>query len=292
MKILVTGANGQVGTELIATGKSYGFEMTGLSKHSLDITSSKEILKYINLYNPEIIINAAAYTNVDFAENDEDTSFAINKDGVINLAIACKRNSIPLFHISTDYVFDGLLDRPYVESDMTNPQNIYGMSKLSGEEELRKCLNNHIILRTSWVFGFKGVSFVTKMIELAKKNNNISIVHDQYGGPTSARSIAIVLIRMAKKYNKSKTLPWGTYHFSQLPHCSWFDFGKSIFQLTHQYDINKNIKVKPISSKNFETKTKRPKNSRLSSKKISELIDLDDISFWKKDLNTLISKLK
>src|SRR5690554_5867834 len=188
-KVLITGAKGQVGRELIKLAPA-GFTVIGLGSTQLDITDQEQVHAAVALHQPNLIINAAAYTAVDKAESDSDNAYAVNEQAVASLAQAAVQADIPLFHISTDYVFDGESTTPYKETDPVNPQSVYGASKLAGEKVLAATHNKHIILRTSWVFGAEGNNFVKTMLRLGKERDELSVVADQRGCPTSAASIA------------------------------------------------------------------------------------------------------
>ena len=289
MKILLTGSNGQVGYEIVNQNKKFGFELTAFSHKSLDISDYVILEKTIIETKPDLVINAAAYTSVDKAETEKELTFLVNKKGSFNLAKACSKIKIPIFHISTDYVFDGSLDRPYSETDIVSPNCVYGKSKEAGEREIRKNIKNHIILRTSWVFGKKGNNFVKTILKLSKDKKEISVVNDQFGGPTSAISIAKTLLKMADKFNKDKKLKWGTYHHTQSPYVSWYDFANEIFDISKNIGVPIDTRLKPISSNQYPSRIKRPKNSRLDTKKIKKLLGDDSLYNWKLDLNNLLN---
>jgi|SRR5690554_68968 len=278
-KVLVTGAKGQVGSEIVKTVPA-GFTVIGLASNELDITNQQQVTAVIAQYKPDLIINAAAYTAVDKAESDSDNAYAVNQQAVAWLAQAAKQADIPLFHISTDYVFDGESTTPYKETDPVNPQSVYGMSKLAGEQVLAATHNKHIILRTSWVFGAEGNNFVKTMLRLGKERDELSVVADQHGCPTSARSIAEVLWQLAEKYMSERALPWGIYHFSNSPACTWHEFAVEIFQQAKERGLLENIpSVKSITSEDYPTPAKRPAWSVLDCNKIEFLLD-KKVALW------------
>lgn len=203
MNILITGAHGQVGKELSQIAAAQGFNVIAASRADLDITQAQDLEAFISQCHADIVINAAAHTAVDKAESEQDLAFAINRDGAMNIARACKKRNIPLLHISTDYVFDGSKSEPYIESDAVSPLGVYGSSKWQGEEAVRKSLNNHIILRVAWVFGAQGNNFVKTMLRLGKERDELSVVADQFGGPSPAKEIAQTLITLVEKDRKS-----------------------------------------------------------------------------------------
>lgn len=286
-KVLVSGAKGQVGSEIVKAVPA-GFTVIGLGSNELDITNQQQVTAVIAQYKPDLIINAAAYTAVDKAESDSDNAYAVNQQAVAWLAQAAKQADIPFFHISTDYVFDGESTTPYKETDPVNPQSVYGMSKLAGEQVLAATHNKHIILRTSWVFGAEGNNFVKTMLRLGKERDELSVVADQHGCPTSARSIAKVLWQLAEKYKTERTLPWGIYHFSNSPACTWYEFACEIFeQAVKAGGLKRKPVVQPITTAEYPTPAKRPAWSVLDCCKIEDLIT-NATDSWKKELNSLI----
>jgi dTDP-4-dehydrorhamnose reductase len=288
MKILVVGANGQVGSALNKQGGEFGFNIIALDRSQLDISDASNVAASVELLKPDLVINAAAYTAVDKAENDVAAAFLINETGPLNLAKACGKASIPLFHISTDYVFDGALDRPYNEVDPVSPKGIYARSKEAGEQRVREVLTQHIILRTSWVFGVEGKNFVKTVISIGRDRDELNVVADQFGGPTSARSIADILLLLAKKLEGEKKLSWGTYHFSQLPYCSWHEFAEAILNKAFLMGECKAVNVRAIPSSAYPTPVERPKNSRLDSRKLQALLCNNIQQDWAADLKEII----
>ena len=262
-KVLVTGAKGQVGSEIVKAVPA-GFTVIGLGSNELDITNQQQVTAVIAQYKPDLIINAAAYTAVDKAESDSDNAYAVNQQAVAWLAQAAKQADIPLFHISTDYVFDGESTTPYKETDPVNPQSVYGMSKLAGEQVLAATHNKHIILRTSWVFGAEGNNFVKTMLRLGKERDELSVVADQHGCPTSASSIAKALWQLAEKYKTERTLPWGIYHFSNSPACTWYEFACEIFEQAVKAGVlERKPEVQPITTAEYPTPAKRDRRAHV-----------------------------
>ncbi|MBL4906553.1 MAG: dTDP-4-dehydrorhamnose reductase, partial [Sneathiella sp.] len=214
-----------------------------------------------NKYTPDVVINAAAYTAVDKAEEEQDTAYAVNRDGPEILAAACSITDIPFLHISTDFVFDGNKKEPYSEKDKCNPLSIYGKSKWEGEKALIAKCTKHIILRTAWVFG-GDQNFVKTMRRLAETRDVLSVVNDQRGGPTAALDIAASLIRIAKAVVSSNFSDWGIYHYCGNPSVSWYEFACEILK-------NKpSVTVKPIPTSSYPTPAMRPANSVLACEKI------------------------
>lgn len=288
MKILVTGANGQVGHCLKEQLDESNIPFVAFTREQLDITNAAAVDQAIQDERPTIVINAAAYTAVDKAETDPENAFAINRDGSANLARASARIGAPIFHISTDYVFAGDKASPYQESDSTNPQGVYGHSKLAGEEAVIAANPKHIILRTAWVFGEHGNNFVKTMIRLGRTRDTLGIVADQQGSPTYAGDIANALITMADIYNNSDELPWGIYHYSGAPYTHWHEFAKHIFQQVEKAGLYESSipTLNAITTQDYPTPAKRPANSRLDCDKIVRTFGIE-ASNWQQALNNI-----
>ncbi|MEM5730520.1 dTDP-4-dehydrorhamnose reductase [Shewanella algae] len=269
MKVLVAGCNGQVGHCLVEKLRGK-VEFLGLDAQELDITKKKSVIDTINAFKPDVIINAAAYTAVDRAETEPEISYKVNCDGPKYLAEAAQSIGASILHISTDYVFEGNKDGLYNEEDEANPQSIYGESKLAGEQAVIKACDKHIILRTAWVFCEHGNNFVKTMLRLGKERDNLSIVGDQFGGPTYAGDIAAALINIALQIHAGKEA-WGIYHFSGKPSVNWYQFADVIFQeaLT-QGVLDKVPELTCITTEQYLTLAKRPMNSQLDCNKIEK----------------------
>jgi dTDP-4-dehydrorhamnose reductase len=267
-KILITGAGGQVGEELANADTTC--EIIALTRSELDITHKNSVSEAVHAHQPDIIINAAAYTAVDKAEDEAKRAYAINRDGVKYLAQACAENSIPLLHISTDFVFDGEKETAYTEDDSIAPLGVYSQSKAEGEIILRELLPEHINLRTSWVFSSTGNNFVKTMLRLGKERDQLNIVSDQQGCPTSASSISETLILIAHQYLEGKLMPWGTYHYSNQPVTTWYEFAQSIFAQASSIDNRPTPKLNPIPTSEYPTPARRPLNSELNCQKIEK----------------------
>ena len=245
----------------------------------------------VSYYAPDIVINAAAYTAVDKAESEIEAAYSVNEKGAANLAKACDRQGIPLFHISTDYVFNGELNHPYSEDDVTDPVSVYGKSKLAGEVAVRALASKHIILRTAWVFSSDGNNFLKTMLRLAGERDELSIVGDQFGGPTSANSIANALLTIAERVLTSKDECWGVYHFTGSPYVNWFQFASNIFKQSVQLKLLTKVpRLIAVTSEEFATPVKRPKNSRLNCSKIRAVFDVksDD---WQAGVEKVLKEL-
>jgi len=283
VRILVTGINGQVGGAIMALKDDNPFGLIPISRAEWDMAKEPEkAAELIEQYQPAIVINPAAYTNVDGAEDDQETAFTINATAVCELAKACRQANIPLLHVSTDYVFDGTKDAPYTEDDPINPINVYGKSKAEGERRVREVLNAHIILRISWVFSAAGKNFVSTMRRLGKERDELKIVDDQRGGPTSADCIASLLMSIASQYVQDKAIPWGTYHYAGSPVVSWYQFAEAIFEEEAQ---DHRPKLIPCTSTEYPTKAQRPKNSALSTVRIQREMGVLECD-WATDLRS------
>ena len=277
--ILVFGKKGQLAQEL---SKYSNVKLFG--RDDFDLSKTKLILNKILFLNPSAIINAAAYTSVDSAETNVNLSYSINADSTHEISKACEILNIPLIHISTDYVFDGSKQKPWDENDLPNPINIYGKSKLKGEKNIINSGCIYVILRTSWIFSSREGNFLTNIIKLSNKNNNLDIVDDQIGGPTSTISLAktIIEILYQLKTDRSKK---GIYHYSGAPDTSWFYFAKKIL-----FYLGINCSVNRVSTFNFNSKAKRPLNSRLDCSKLFNVFNISRPS-WDKDLKFVLREL-
>ena len=284
--ILITGAGGQVAEALSSMDST--IDRINLSRQDLDITDTSAVKTKLNNIEPMLVINAAAYTAVDKAESEAEVAFAVNEMGCKNLAQACAELEIPLFHVSTDYVYDGTKGSPYVESDEPMPRSVYGLSKLAGERALEQACPRHIILRTSWLFSETGNNFVKTMLRLASERTELNIVSDQRGCPTSANSIAGALLLLAEQYVNEGSLPWGTYHFSNRPGTTWFDFAKEVF---HQAGLDDRITINPIPTTEYPTPATRPENSILDCSKFFKNFPYIEQADWRKELTVVLDRL-
>jgi dTDP-4-dehydrorhamnose reductase len=269
MKILIVGKNGQVGSCLVDQLNTMSdVTLLALDRDQLDITDATQVNKVIAEFNPNIIINAAAYTAVDKAEQESELAYTINRDGPHNLAVAANEINAIIIHISTDYVFAGDSLESYVESDKTDPQGEYGRSKLAGEQAVERGCSRHIILRTAWVFGEHGDNFVKTMLRLGKTRDTLGVVADQFGGPTYAGDIAKAIVAISQQIIDGNQA-YGIYHYSGFPHVSWHTFAEKVFEIALEQDvISQPIKVNPITTLDYPTPAKRPANSRLNCEKI------------------------
>ncbi len=275
MKILIAGKNGQVGRSLVNILETQT-ELTflALGHEELDITDSIQVNKTVSEFQPNIIINAAAYTAVDKAEQECELAYAINKDGPKNLALAANKVNAAIIHISTDYVFDGNGNNNYTELAVTAPQSEYGRSKLAGEHAVAQACAKHIILRTAWVFSEHGNNFVKTMLRLAKTRDSLGVVSDQYGGPTYAGDIANAILTISRQI-ALESEGYGIYHFSGYPHVSWHKFAEKVFEIALEQELLvQPIQVNPITTQEYPTPAKRPANSRLNCDKINNVFGI------------------
>ncbi len=288
MEIMVLGSNGQLGRSIRDVFKNELFDITFFSKSDLNITDKLKLEDALKTYNPKIIINAAAYTQVDMAEDDSLNAYSINSSAPKYLSEICKSKDIHLIHISTDYVFDGVKNSGYIEEDVTNPLCIYGKSKLCGEENIIKSGCSYSIIRTAWVFSEYGNNFVKTMISLANKNE-ISVVSDQIGTPTYAGDIAKLILKICslKEFSNIR----GIFHFSGNKKISWFEFSNFIFKSALEVGVIKSKpNLYPILSKDYITKARRPNNSVLNSSKICSLFKTEP-SDWQAGVRIVLNKI-
>lgn len=275
MVIAVTGASGQLGQALrYVAGKFPELQLHFATSSEADITDSQSIANFFDRINPDACINAAAYTAVDKAESEPEKAYAINVTGVANLANACKERNMLLVHISTDFVFDGTKNSPYTETDSTNPQSVYGKTKLQGEDEVRSLLDRHYIVRTSWVYSQFGNNFMKTMLRIAAERDAISVVNDQKGSPTNACDLAQALLTILQ----SNTEKFGTYHYSNEGECTWYDFAKKIFEINQVA-----VTVNPIPTAAYPTPACRPAYSVLDKTLIKRSFGLI-VRDWKEGL--------
>ena len=275
--ILVTGSKGQLGSEIEALSSNYDYNFFFTDRDELDITNQQAIEDFIEKNKIDTIINCAAYTAVDKAEDDEINADKINHLAVKYLAQIAKEKDIKLIHISTDYVFDGKNYKPFIETDSTNPQGVYGKSKLDGEEALKDVNpKNSIIIRTSWVYSSFGANFVKTMLRLGKERESLGVIYDQVGTPTYARDLARAILDILPKIqNKSTQI----YHYSNEGVLSWYDFAREIMRMAKIDCV-----VNPIETKDYPTPASRPHYSLLNKSKIKEEFNIT-IPFWKDSLD-------
>lgn len=283
-RVLVTGAAGQVGSELMRATWPAGWTLLGCNRGELDIAGVAAEAALDRLA-PDLVVNAAAYTAVDRAESEKDAAHAANCAGPALLARYCARRRLPLLHLSTDFVFDGSADRPYREADAVHPINVYGVSKEAGEQAIRAALDRHLILRTSWVFGVAGHNFVKAIRRRAAEGGALRVVADQYGRPTAARDIAHALVRLAE-LARAGAAPWGTFHFAGAEPTSWHGFARAIVALGEAPETP----VAAIATEEYPTPARRPKFTVLDVGKIETMLEIPAPD-WRRGLRDVIAEL-
>ncbi len=256
MKILLLGHKGMLGSDLASQFK-YRHEVIGMDKDEIDITRASECRNAITDVAPQLVINAAAYTNVDGCETAKEECFAVNAEAVKNIAEACRERNIPVVHYSTDYVFDGNGSRPYTEDDPVNPINSYGASKLTGEHYLRQLTDDYLIIRTAWLYGAKGKNFVEAILDRARTTGRLTVVDDQTGSPTCTRDLAAATELLVDKKVR------GIFHVTNRGFCTWYDFARKILKEAH-LDA---VELLPIKTGDLQRAAKRPAYSVLGMQK-------------------------
>lgn len=292
MKLLIIGKNGQVGSSLAIVAKENNIDYRTTTREELDITDQISVNYFFSQENNfDFIVNAAAYTQVDAAESNVEAAYAVNCSAVKYLSEAAKKYNIPLIHISTDYVFDGEKKTAYNEDDVINPKNVYGQSKLEGENSLKNTWKKHIILRVSWIFSEFGKNFVKTIANLYDKKDSFSVVGDQFGSPTSARSVAEVIIQLCKQLyqNKDAEKYWGTYHYSDFPATNWHQLATYVVNLKEKkHGVIKEVCA--IEAKEYPTPAKRPKNSILNNFKIKKNFGVEQ-RLWADEIKRIVNLL-
>ena len=281
--ILVTGSMGQLGSEIKELSSNYNYNFFFTTRDDIDITSKDSIKEFCQTNSINVIINCAAYTAVDKAQSDIENADLVNRKAVKKLSIVAKELNIKLIHISTDYVFDGKNFKPYVEEFQTNPQSVYGKTKLDGENELLD-INplNSIIIRTSWVYSYYGNNFVKTMLRLGKEKEELGVIFDQVGTPTYAKDLAITILDIIPQIENSKV---EIYNYSNEGVLSWYDFAKEIMKMAKL-----NCKINPIETYQYPTPAKRPHFSLLNKSKIKSKFNLE-IPYWKDGLDDCLKRL-
>ena len=283
MKLLITGAYGQLGNEMrVALERYPHLESIFTDVDTLDITDKNAVDAFVALHKPNVLINCAAYTAVDKAEDDLALCYKINCDAVRNLGEVAQAHGMTVIHVSTDYVFDGTGHIPYTEDMAVSPTNVYGKSKLAGERELRKACPGAIIIRTSWLYSGFGNNFVKTMLKLGNERSQLKVIFDQIGTPTYAADLADAMLQII---DSGKFVP-GIYHFSNEGVCSWYDFTKMIFKLAHV-----ECEVLPIESKDYAVRTPRPHYSVLNKSKLKSTYN-QTIPYWMDGLERCLHVLQ
>ena len=285
LKILVTGANGQLGRCLSDLAKTTDWNWIFTTRQHFDLTDSSAVNTFIKAIQPDIIVNTAAYTQVDQAEKENELAFDVNKKGVENLVKSVEDSQTKIIHISTDYVFEGQGSNPYTESNPVNPQSVYGLSKAAGEKALLGKISNRVyIIRTSWLYSEYGNNFVKTMLRLGSERKEINVVDDQMGKPTYANDLALGIIRMIEK-TESENAPAGIYHFANKNTTTWFNFAAEIMKLSDLECV-----VNPIPTSQFPTLAKRPVFSALNTDKFESNFNFV-IRDWEDALQECIDRI-
>jgi dTDP-4-dehydrorhamnose reductase len=288
--VLVIGCRGQVGRELMEVRPPPGVSPVGLGHGDLDVTDRDEVRRVVHRYRPMLIVNAAAYTAVDRAEAEPDAAFAVNADGPAHLADAAAAAGIPLVHLSTDYVFDGVKPGAYTEDDPVRPLGVYGASKAAGERAIRERLDHHVILRTSWVFGTHGTNFVKTMLRLGRERGRLHVVSDQRGCPTGAADLADAIHGIAHQLLiERRSNAWGTYHFVGRGATNWYDFAEAIFERAEPF-WGRRPELAPITTADYPTPARRPAASVLDCTRFDRTFALQRRP-WTERLDTVVRRL-
>ncbi|WP_153980082.1 dTDP-4-dehydrorhamnose reductase [Paenibacillus xylanilyticus] len=283
MKVLVTGANGQLGRDVTLLLEKEGHSVLACTRDQLEITNQHNCNNVISTYRPEIVIHCAAYTAVDAAETDVDGAYQVNAIGTRNIAVAAEQIGAKLIYISTDYVFDGTSEVPYQEYDNTNPQSVYGKSKRAGEVLVQSLSSRWFIVRTSWVYGVYGNNFVKTMLKLGQEKPKLQVVHDQKGSPTYTADLAGFLLKLMQSEM------YGIYHASNSGTCTWYEFAEAIFaEARNAGGFTIQAQLEPCTTDQFPRPAPRPRNSVMDHLSI-RTNGLADIRPWREGLREFIS---
>lgn len=291
MKIVVTGRDGQVVQSLLERAATRpDVQVIALGRPDLDLSKPETVRKAITDAKPDLVVSAAAYTAVDQAEDEAELAFAVNAAGAQAVAQAAQTCGVPIIHLSTDYVFAGDADRPYVETDTTGPRSVYGSSKLEGERLVADAHPQHIILRTAWVYSPFGKNFVRTMLRLAETRDSLSVVSDQWGNPTSALDIADAVIRVADHLAATPDFSgYGVYHLAGTGDTNWSGFARAIFAESQERG-GPGATVSDIATSDYPTKAARPANSRLSTQKFSDIFDWT-MPEWQASVSGVVARI-
>lgn len=290
MRVLVFGRSGQVAQSLLERGQTYGCEVIAMGRPETDLSKLNSVVAAVKAVAPDVVVNAAAYTAVDNAEKEAAMAAAVNAAGAAHVAAAAAAADLPIIQLSTDYVFDGSLDRPYRENDPTGPVNVYGSSKLEGETAVAEATANHVILRTSWVYSPFGTNFVKTMLNLAANRDQISVIGDTLGNPTFAPDIADGILAVARNLLTHRTQAIrGTFHMTGASETNWASFASAIFEASKAQG-GPFAQVKHIATRDYPTAARRPVNSRLNSGNLA-LIHHVRLPSWQASLTGCVARL-
>jgi dTDP-4-dehydrorhamnose reductase len=292
MRLLLTGVHGQLGSALLPRLKPLG-DLTVVTRADCDLSSPEAVRRLVQEVKPDVVINPAAYTLVNDAETHSDLAFAINRDAPATLASECLKLGAIFVHYSTDYVFDGSKAGEYTEQDEPHPLNVYGASKLAGERAVAAVGGRYLILRTSWVYSAHGTNFLLTMRKLAREREELKVVDDQVGSPTSARQLAEATVRLVQTYSGTATdaFPSGLYHATAGGSVSWCGFARAIVESSRLHDNLKVQRILPISSAEFPSPAHRPLNSVLSNSKFERVFGFR-LSSWRDGMEEVLRELE
>jgi dTDP-4-dehydrorhamnose reductase len=275
LKVFVTGHRGMLGQDLLPMLQRQGYDLHCIDLGDIDISREDDVHRAISFCMPNLVINCAAYTAVDKAEQERERAFAVNRDGAGFVANTCAKFEIPIIHVSTDYVFDGKSERPYLEDDPVHPLSTYGLSKWEGEKAIRSFNEQYIIIRTSWLFGAHGQNFVKTILRQAREKDELKIVDDQKGCPTWTGDLSEVLTHIAAKIlQNNEEVPWGTYHFCGQRAVTWYEFATCIIEEGRKRKQLKTTRIIPIQTSDYPTAAKRPAWSVLDCSKIGSTFNI------------------
>ncbi len=291
MKILLTGGSGQIGREVFDSAEALGWTVVAPGRRALDVRHAEDVSRVLQAHaDADFVVNAAAFTAVDAAEDDAAAAYSVNRDAPGLLGAACARLDLPLLHLSTDYVFDGRRSDGYTEDDATGPLSVYGASKLAGEEAVRERLPRHLIVRSSWVFGKYGKNFVKTMLQLGHERPSLAVVADQRGCPTGAADVATAITHMVGSALRPGFADWGTYHYCGSPPATWFEFAQSIFEEARGRESLAVREIEPISSEEFGSRARRPPSSILDCARIRATFGIEQPA-WRARLRAVLDVL-
>lgn len=282
MTLWVLGAGGQVGRAIVEAARRNGLHVEAFERTALDIRDESALRAAIGASG--VVVNAAAWTEVDRAESEPDLAFAVNRDGAGLVARVAAARGLPIVHFSTDYVFDGRLDRPYREDDPVNPLSVYGRSKAEGEDRVRLANRRHVILRSSWIHDARGRNFVRTMLRLGRERQEIAVVADQKGGPTAAHDIAAAVLAMLAHLARPGFEGWGTCHFQGAPPASWADFAEAILA------GRSSCRIRRIASSDYPTPARRPLNGVLDCTRIERVFGIRQPD-WRRSLARVLEEI-
>jgi len=291
MKIMITGGEGQLGTELIAQSAAHGIEVLAPTLAEMDLTRLSHVDAFWDAFRPAAVVNAAAYTAVDRAETEAELAFAVNAAAPAHLARRCSREGAPLIHISTDYVFDGLKGSPYLEEDPIAPLGVYGRSKAEGESAVRGALDRHLIIRTSWLYSAHGANFVKTVMRLAAERDELRIVDDQVGSPTCATDLAAAILAIADRLSAGEELPWGTYHYCGSGVTSWYGLARHVLETLVSRGHMASVRITPIPTAQYPTPARRPPYSVLDCRRIESRFGLARPP-WQSSVSRTVDRLR